>query len=326
MVVPSLHRAIRPVADVKAWRDLASIMSKIGPDIVHTHSSKAGILGRLAARSAEVAKVVHTIHGMSFNRTQPRVVRMVYCWAERYCGRFTDRIISVADAMTEQAVAARLAPADRFVTVYSGMRTEWYSPKDYDGDAVRRGWGFGDNAIVVCTVARLFRNKGYEQLIPAMVGALEREPRLRFVWVGDGAQRRDYESQLERLGIRSYVHLTGLLEPAQVPEILSGADMLVHTSQWEGLPRTAVQALLMECPVISFDIDGAPEVVLPDQTGMLVGLNDIEGLTEAILSLASDAELRRRMGKAGRELCRQRFDHEVMVDGIERIYGELCEG
>ena len=107
--------------------------------------------------------------------------------------------------------------------------------------------------------------------------------------------------------------------------MLAGMDLVVHASQWEGLPRVAVQALLMERPVISFAIDGAPEVVLPGETGILVPLNDVRQLTEAMVTLARDAEQRERLGRRGRQLCRQRFDHHAMVRAIERIYKELAD-
>jgi len=205
------------------------------------------------------------------------------------------------------------------------MKTEWYDPDRYDRAAVRREWGFGDECVVVGSVARLFRNKGYEQLIPAIAEAAGRLGGLRFVWVGDGAQRADYERQLERLGIRPRVHLAGLVAPAEVARMIAGMDLLAHASQWEGLPRAAVQALLMAKPVISFDIDGAPEVVLPGETGMLVPLNDIDGLADAIVCLAGDAEMRDRLGQAGRRRCLDLFDRERMVEAIESLYKKLAE-
>ena len=324
-VAPALHRAIRPVSDWRARRELAEMLAEIRPDVVHTHSSKAGILGRLAARNAGVPIIVHTIHGMSFNRTQPWPLRLACRRLERYCARFTDRLIVVARAMTAQALAARLAPAGKFVTVYSGMQTDWYNPDHHDRRAVRESWGVAADEIVIGTVARLFRNKGYEQLIPAMAEATKQVPHgLRFVWVGDGAKRAEYERQLEAAGLRPRVHLTGLLEPRDVARMLAGMDMVVHASQWEGLPRVAVQAMLMQRPVIGFDIDGTPEVVLPDRTGALVPLNDVRRLAEAIVALAGDKDRRERLGRAGRELCLQRFDHNAMVDAIERVYEELA--
>lgn len=324
-VVPSLRRAARPLTDLRARRDLARLFAQMRPDVVHTHSSKAGILGRLAARDAGIPHILHTIHGMSFNRTQPVVLQALYRGLERYCAHFTDRLVCVADAMTAQAVAAGIAPAEKFVTVYSGMRTNHFNPERYDRQAVRQAWGFGENDVVVGTIARLFRNKGYEQLIPAMALAAKENPRLRFVWVGNGAQRDEYMSRLDELGLHERVVLTGLIPPHEVPRMLAGMDLLVHASQWEGLPRAAVQALLMRVPVISFAIDGAPEVVIPDQTGELVPLNDIAGLARAMVALAADAPNRQRLGETGHRLCLTRFDYHAMVDQLEAIYTDLAE-
>ena len=323
-VVPTLRRAVRPFRDRRAGRDLSRLFAELRPDIVHTHSSKAGILGRLAARRAGVPIVVHTIHGMSFNRTQPVLSRTLYRQADRYCARHTDRIITVADAMTTQAVAAGLGPAHRFITIYSGMRTEWYDPGRYDRREVRKRWGVADDEVVVGTVARLFRHKGYEQLIPALArAAVHPATRLRFVWIGDGPQRSHYERQLEALGIRSRVIFTGLVAPSEVAELLSGIDILTHASQWEGLPRAVVQAALMEKPAIGFDVDGTPEVILPGQTGLLVRLNDVDALARAIIALAADPARRHALGRSGRQLCRERFDHRVMVERIEAVYRDL---
>ena len=134
---------------------------------------------------------------MSFNRTQPWYVRRAYALLERRAARFTDRIVTVADAMIEQSVAAGVAPRERFETVYSGMEVEEFDPARFDRAAVRARWGVGDEHVVIGTVARLFRRKGYEQLLPIMAHAAARDLRLRFVWIGDGAQRPEYERELD---------------------------------------------------------------------------------------------------------------------------------
>ncbi len=319
----SLRRAVNPLLDHRAFNQLTRTLREIHPDIVHTHSSKAGILGRFAAHNARVPQIVHTIHGMSFNRTQGWMTQALYRFLERSAARHTDCIITVADAMIDQAVEARLAAREKFRTVYSGMRTDWFNPALYDRQAIRQSWGFSDEHIVVGAIARLFRNKGYERLIPAMAEAAARCPELRFVWVGDGAQRSEYEEELAFRGLREKVHLTGLVEPDEVARMAAGMDMLVHASQWEGLPRAAVQALLMEVPVISFDIDGAPEVVIPGRTGVLVAMNDVDGLATAMVDLAASPETRRSLGTAGREFCLHRFDWRHMVDEIEAVYLNL---
>jgi glycosyltransferase involved in cell wall biosynthesis len=323
--LPELIRAVNPWMDERAKRLLRMEFMALRPDIVHTHSSKAGIIGRFAAAQARVPHVVHTIHGMSFNRTQPWLTRKAYAWLEKLAARRSSAIVTVADAMIEQTVAAGVCRREKMQTIYSGMEVDRFDPALYDRAAVRLAWGVGDDDVVVGAIARLFRRKGYEQLIPIMAEAAGRNPRLRFVWVGDGAQRGEYEAELDRLGLRQRTTLTGLVPPETVPELIAGFDILAHTSQWEGLPRAVVQALLMQVPAVAFDIDGTPEVVLEGQTGRLVKLGQTQEFSQALLDLAADADLRRRMGAAGRERCLPRFDWQVMVDQLEALYRRLQE-
>lgn len=322
--IPDLIRAINPWLDCRARRLLAMEFNRLRPDIVHTHSSKAGILARFAARDARVPVVVHTIHGMSFNRTQPALVRRAYAWAEWLAARRSHAIVTVANAMIEQSVAARICRRDKMLTIYSGMEVEHFTPRPELRQAARAAWGVSDEQVVVGTIARLFRRKGYEQLLPIMADAAGREPRLHFVWVGDGAQRREYEAELERLGLRKRTTLVGLVPPQRVPELIAGFDVLAHTSQWEGLPRAVVQALLMQVPAVAFDIDGTPEVVLDNQTGRLIPLNNFAEFATALVELAADANLRQRLGEAGRAHCLPLFDWHTMVDQLEQLYLRLA--
>lgn len=319
-LVDSLRREIQPFKDWACRRELASRLRAWQPDVVHTHCSKAGVVGRFAARDAGVPFIVHTVHGVSFNRTQAWLKRRVFVAIERKCAKLTDCIITVADAMTAQCLAVGIGRPEQFRTIYSGMDIQKLDPAQHDRQAVRRDWHVTDQDVVVGTIARLFANKGYEQLMAAMQRAVHRDDRLRFVWIGDGPWRDRLEHQLRRLGLRDRVVLAGLVPPDDVPRLIAGMDMLVHASQWEGLPRAVVQALLMERPAISFDIDGAPEAVLPGQSGELVPLNDIEALANAMVQLAEDPKRRRRYGRVGRQHCLYRFDHQAMVDQIERVY------
>lgn len=321
--VESMRRAVNPFQDWRAFHELVGAMRSLSPDIVHTHSSKAGILGRAAAGQAGVPVIVHTIHGMSFNRTQSWPVRMAYRALENEVAGRTNMFVAVANAMIEQAVAAGLAPRDRFVMVRSGLEVNQFAPNAQSRERVRAEWGVGVDDIVVGTVARLFKNKGYEDIIAAMPAVVTQNPKVRFVWVGDGAQRNAFENSIARLGCVNKVHIVGLVPPAEVARLMCGFDLLVHASRWEGLPRAVVQALLTEIPCVSYDNDGAPEVVRQAQTGILVHTGDIDGLSEGILRLAADPALRRRLGVNGRTLFLSEFDWRVMIDKLDGLYSSL---
>ncbi len=322
--IPDLIRPIHPWRDARGLLCLTRILRNQRPHVVHTHSSKAGILGRAAASRAAIPIILHTIHGMSFNRTQPPPVRSFYAALERWAARRTDVLITVADAMARQSQAAGVQPRYGYRTIYSGMKTEAYDPDRYDRLAIRRKWGVPDHAVVVGTIARLFHNKGYESLIQ-VIHHLRHETNLHYVWVGDGNQRPDFEQQLQRLGLRRRVTLLGLQPPQSIPGLIAGFDILAHASRWEGLPRAVVQALLMRVPPVAFDIDGTPEVVRDRVTGRLIPFENIPAFADAIRELAADPHLRRRLGETGRTLCRKRFDWRRMVDQIEQLYIELLE-
>ncbi len=319
----SLCRAVSPLSDWQARRDLTALFKQIKPDIVHTHSSKAGIIGREAAAIAGVTNIVHTIHGMSFNRTQSALPRWIYRMLERRAARVTTAFVCVADAMTKQAVDAGLAPASRFTTVRSGMEVDRFTPDLEIRNTLRKQWGIADEEVAVGTVARLFKNKGYEDIIKAIPRAIEGNNKLKFVWIGDGDYRNRYEQSLQAINMHSRVHMTGLVPPTEIPKLMNGFDMLVHASHWEGLPRTVVQASLMEVPAISYDNDGAPEVVIPHETGVLVKCGQADQLAEAIIQLSADPEQRRTLGRAARVKCLTAFDWRRMVDQLEQLYSDL---
>ena len=262
---------------------------------------------------------------MSFNRTQPALVRRAYAWAELLAARRSHAIVTVANAMIEQSVAARICRRDKMLTIYSGMEVERFTPRPELRQAARAAWGVSDEQVVVGTIARLFRRKGYEQLLPIMADAAGREPRLHFVWVGDGAQRREYEAELERLGLRKRTTLVRLVPPQRVPELIAGFDVL-STSRRNGrvCRGPSFRRLLMQVPAVAFDIDGTPEVVLDNQTGRLIPLNNFAEFATALVELAADANLRQRLGAAGRAHCLPLFDWRTMVDQLEQLYLRLA--
>ncbi len=323
MEAPALTRNIKPWQDWKAYRQIRRILADINPDVVHTHSAKAGILGRLAAWHLKVPAVIHTVHGAPFHPYQSALARRFFACCERYAAKRCHRLLCVADAMTDLMVEGGVADRDRFTTVYSGMEIEDYLQADQHRTEVREQFGFNTNDIVVGKIARLFNLKGHKYLVAAAQQVIQQNPHVHFLLVGDGSLRPEIEAQIEAGGVTDHFHFTGLVPPTDVPRYLGGMDILAHTSLREGLARALPQALLAGKPVISFNIDGAREVCITDVTGILTNAKDVDALAEAILRLAGDAGLRQQLGEAGRAKCREMYSHQLMTDRIRAIYQEV---
>jgi glycosyltransferase involved in cell wall biosynthesis len=323
-LMPELVRAIRPATDFQAYRLLRRSIARLQPDVVHTHSSKAGILGRAAAWAEEVPAVVHTIHGLPFGPSESAAKNRLYIGLERWAARRCHAIVGVCDAMAEQALAAGVGRPEQYSTVYSGMDVDAFLNPPRPRDVVRRELGLKDDEVAFGTVARLFERKGHDDILEAAPEILEANPNVRFVFIGDGLLRDRLKADTERLGIRHAFHFTGLVPPDRIPELLGAIDAVVHPSLREGLARVLPQALLVGRPVISYDIDGAKEVVLPE-TGILLPPRSIEGLKAAILRLAADPELRHQMGQAGRSRFAHQFRHETMTAELRSLYTRLLD-
>lgn len=322
-VVRSLRREINPWYDVHALLALYRLVRQFRPDVVHTHSAKAGILGRAVAWQLKVPVVVHTVHGAPFHPYQSQVARSFAVACERWAARRCHRLISVANAMTELLTQAKVAPPDKFVTIYSGMEVEPFLESPRYRPEMRRRLGYQDEHFVVGTIARLFHLKGHDDLVKAAATLIPRFPQIRFLWVGDGVLRERFEKEIRRAGWSQYFYLAGLVPPDELPRWLSAMDVVVHPSLREGLARVLPQGLLAGKPVISYDVDGAREVVIPEVTGFLVRPRDVAALCGAVERLIRAPELARQMGAAGREFCRERFRHEKMTEQIRKLYLEL---
>ena len=329
-LVNSLRRPIHP-RDVLAYYQLRRILARFKPDVVHTHSAKGGLLGRAAAHRVRVRSggeycraIVHTVHGAPFHPFQNAVARKFFQCCERWAAGRCDHFISVADAMTELMVQAGVAPRNRFSTIYSGMEVETFlNCRQQFRSQVRAELKLADSEVVVGKIARLYYLKGHEYLIEA-ARSLKHLP-VKFLLVGDGILRARYEAEIEAMGLRDKFIFTGLVPPEKIPELLSAMDVLVHTSLREGLARTLPQALLSGIPAVSYDIDGAREVVISNQTGVLLPPQSVDELRDAIELLAGDEDLRNRLGMTGQELCKQRFNHQFMTEQIRKLYVSLLE-
>lgn len=322
-LLPSLVRPVHPWHDVAAFRQLVRLFRERQPDVVHTHSGKAGILGRLAAHRAGVPLIVHTIHGPSFGPFQGPLANAVFQLAERRAGRVTTHFVAVADAMTRQYLAAGIGRPEQYTRVFSGFDLAPFLHAAND-PALRARLGLAPEDIVVGKVARLFKLKGHADLFAVAPQLVQACPRLKFLLVGDGAWRPRFQDLARSLGLERHFIFTGLVDPGEVPRYVGIMDLLVHLSRREGLPRALPQALAAAKPVVAFDCDGAREVCRDDETGFLVAPGDRGALRDCLVRLAGDPALRERLGRRGQTLVRESFAVEQMVAQLHALYLRLA--
>lgn len=314
-ILPSLVRPVAPWQDVRATFELAKRFRETRPTIVHTHSGKAGFVGRLAAKKARVPIIIHTIHGPSFGPAMEPMADFAFTMAERYVGRITDHFISVAQAMTDQYLAAGIGKPEQYTRIFSGFPLERFLA------VPPRPENTPD--FVIAKVARLFQLKGHSDLLAAAPAIIAAIPNAKFLLIGDGPLRDYCERRARSSKLQGRFIFSGLVPPAEIPRRLAGCDMVAHLSLREGLPRALSQALAAGRPVVAYDCDGAREICLDGKTGFLVPPGDIKTFADRVIRMARDRELRAQFANAGREYVRQNFGEQKMVDEIYGLYQRL---
>jgi glycosyltransferase involved in cell wall biosynthesis len=321
-ILPELIRPVRPWTDWVALQRLTADFQRRRPDIIHTHSGKAGVVGRLAAARARVPLILHTIHGPSFGPFQRSLPNLVFRAAERKAARVTTHFVVVADAMRQQYLAAGIGRPPQFTRILSGFDLEPFLDATNDSD-LRTKFGFAPDDIVVSKIARLCPLKGHEDLLEVAPELTRKVPRLRFFLVGDGEWRARLEGRAVALGLAKHFVFSGLVPPRMVPSLLGITDILVHLSAREGIARALPQALAAGRPIVAYDCDGAREVCFENETGFLLRPGDLAALSHRLEQLAKEPLLRDRLGARGREFVRKRFGVQRMVDDLHQLYCEL---
>lgn len=325
VIVPELRRAVHPWRDPASFAKLVGIIRRLRPEIVHTHSSKAGVLGRLAACAARAPVIVHTIHGLPFHPYESRCANAFYIASERLAARFSDSLVCVADAMRRQALAAGVGRPELYRTIYSGMEVAPFLHGARHRDGVRAEFGFSPQQVVIGKIARLFHLKGHKYVLEAAPEIVRRCPQARFLFVGDGILRDALQRRAERLGVADRIVFAGLVDSNRIPAMISAMDVVVHASLREGLARVLVQGLLSAKPVVSFNVDGAPEVIIDGQTGRLVPPGDVAELADAVAGLIEHPDAARRMALEGRRRFTDQFRAQTMVRKLQALYRELLD-
>jgi glycosyltransferase involved in cell wall biosynthesis len=327
-VFPELVKTVSPVQDLRAFVALYDFICRGRFDIVHTHTAKAGILGRLAAAVAGVPLVFHTLHLLSFTAHQARPLRRLFIWLERLAARYTTGFTSVSQTMIAAHLSNGIGRPEQYRVVRSGLHEAFFS-HHFEPAALKahyaQKFGFAESDFIISKISRLTKLKGHGFLLDAMPQVLQHVPNAKLLFVGGG----DYEPELRRYvaqrGLQSVVRFTGVVPPAEVANLVAISDVIAHTSLHEGLARVIQEAMAMAKPVVCFNLDGASEMITDGETGFLIPASPVTAesirlLAEKLILLAQQPDLRAAFGQAAFQRAYPSFTNAAMTDAIEALY------
>jgi len=318
--IVEMKRSISPISDLACLWRLFLLMKGDHYDIVHTHSSKAGFLGRIAAKMAGTKVILYTPHGLYF-LGQRGLRKRFYLSLERFAGLFTDKLIAVSQSERAEVINNKIIDADKVTVIENGINLRTF---DFETNPdTKQELGLDPNAPIVGTVSRFSMQKDPENLIMAIAQVVQAAPETQFVWCGNGELREGIESLTTKLGLHEHIIFTGFRE--DVLKIVAQFDICVISSLFEGLPYTILEAMALRKPVVATDVTGSRDVIIDGRTGLLVPPQDPDALAQAILCLIRDREMAREMGNAGRKLVEERFGLDQMVIKTEQLYENLLK-
>jgi len=322
--VPSLVRRISPINDLRALVALFRLMRKLEPHIVHTHTSKAGILGRLAAWMARVPIVIHTPHGHVFYGHFGRSLSRIFLQMEKLLGRITHHQIALTPEEGNDYLNLGVAKSKNISVIHSGVDLNCFKRSATESNPKRNELAIPPNSLVVGYVGWLIPIKGVTYLVNAMAEVVQRHPNSLLVLVGKGDEKGEEETklskQVENLGIADHVRFLGWRP--DVDEIMGCFDIFVLPSLNEGMGRVLVEAMATGLPIVASSVGGIPDLVKDGENGLLVPPADAGALKRAISDLLSDKAKRKRMGETGKRMCRP-YSVEAMVEKIDNLYSRL---
>ena len=320
-IIPSLRRKPSPLHEIIALRNIRNIIRKRKYDIIHTHGAKAGILGRIAAKKERVSHIINGIHGITFSQEMGFLTRHFYKWIERRTGKYTDKFISVGADIRDKYIHARIGKPEQYVIIHSGMdiarfRTHMSKQKQL---LIRKELGIPKHATIIANISRLEPRKGFHYFIEAAKNLASKD--LCFLIVGEGPEYSRLQTLAARYNLESIVIFTGYQK--YVEHIFAISDIIVLTSLWEGLPRVLVQAAISGTPAVTFDVEGAKEIIKNNINGYIVSMKDITALTNRIRYLIENPKLRMQMGAAAKQCVDDRWSVASMVQQLETTYQDL---
>ena len=315
-----LAREINPFKDLAAFFELKALLRGAGPLVAHTHSSKAGILGRLAAAAAGVPVLVHTFHGFGFHPRQNFLKRSLFVLLEKYCARFTDALVFVSKSNMETARAAGIGSPEKYRLIRSGVRLAGY-PAAVDRAAKRAELGLSAGDTVVLSIGNAKPQKNPRHFLEAAARLSALHPSARFVFAGGGEELEALRAAARDRGLEKTCLFTGWREDSA--ELLAVSDVFVLTSLWEGLPRSLVEAFKTGLPAVCYRTDGVTDILKDGVNGFSAEPGDLDAFCAALSGLLGDAELRARLAAGAAATDLREFDIDYMVRQQEDLYAEL---
>lgn len=313
-----LERPINPFKDLLALIKIYLFIRKNNVDIVHTHSSKAGILGRLAARFAKTKIIIHTVHGWSFNNYQSNFCRYFFILLEKFCAKFTDKLIVVSIHDFKKGLNNRIGNDKKYQLIHYGIDYSEFGKQD---NKIREELGIKPNELVVGMLSCFKPQKSPQDFIKLAFLIGQNLSDIKFILAGDGLLRKRIERLITQLGLQQKVILTGWRR--DIPSILQAIDVFVLTSLWEGSPISVLEAMRASVPVVATDTGGISEIILKGKTGFLVSPADVNTMAEKVISLLKDKEMREKIAKDAKESLSSNFERENMVNNTDSLYWNL---
>jgi len=315
-----LERSINPLKDFLVLIEICRFIKKNNIDIVHTHSSKAGILGRWAGRLAGVKVIIHTVHGWSFNDYQPWLVKRIFIWLEKISAGITDKLIVVSNHDKEKGLNCGIGSSDKYALIHYGIDYAAFQP---EGEDLRRGLGINADDLAVGMISCLKPQKCPQDFIKLGRLISKDMANVKFVLIGDGALRSRVKKLISSFKLERQFILTGWRK--DIPGILRSLDIFVLTSLWEGMPISILEAMAASRPVIATDTGGITEVIAEGKTGFLVAPGDMDKMSEKLASLLKNKDLRVRIGNNAKNSLGQDFNLFGMAKHTQNLYADLLK-
>lgn len=319
--LPQLQKKISIFKDLQASLSLFSLIRRLRPDIVHTHMAKAGLIGRLAAKAAGVPVIIHTYHGHVLKGYFPKNKERFYTLLERWLARFSTTLITVSETVKNELLEMKIGRAEQYRVIPLGLNLDRYLASAALRGRLKQELGFPEQSTLISLVGRLVPIKRQQDFIEAAQRILVDQPDAQFLLVGDGEDKPRLQQQVRRLNLTQNVHFLGWRR--DLDRIYADTDVVVLTSDNEGLPVSIIEAMASGCPVVATKVGGVGDLVEDQQTGVLVKPRDIQALAEAVKTLTRSKDLAGKWGQTAQRLAKDRYGAERLVRDIDNLYSEL---